>query len=339
MKKILILSANPKNTSNLRLQEEEREIKQVLKLSKHREEFEIVTESALQVNDLRRALLEHRPHIVHFSGHGAGGDGLALEDKSGQMQLVSSESLAGLFQSFEEQVDCVVLNACYSEIQAEAIFKHIDCVIGMNRPIGDRAAIEFATGFYDALAAGESYRDSFNFGCGAIDLQGIPESQTPKIKVRKNLYAVTLKIPEKSKIPVESTVEQPTFAYRKPNTNVSQSFNGGTIYGAVIGSQGDNNQQTTNFQSINNSSEQQKIAKTASEIKQILQRLEQNNPSQTTSQKMMIVTQAVEEIESNSNFKNRVIGALKAVGDEAFKELINHPLANKFMVSIEDWGV
>jgi CHAT domain-containing protein len=323
MKKILILSANPKNTSQLRLQEEEREIKQALKLSKHREEFEIVTESALQVNDLRRALLDNKPDIVHFSGHGAGSDGLALEDKSGQMQLVSSESLAGLFKSFEEQIECVVLSACYSEIQAEAIFNHIDCVIGMNRAIGDRAAIEFATGFYDALAAGRSYRDAFEFGCGAIDLQGIPESKTPKIKARKNLYAVTLK-PEKSKKPVESA-------------NVSQSFNGGTIYGAVIGSQGDNNQQTTNFQTINNSEEQQNIAQTAREIQQNLQRLEQNNPGKTNSQKMMIAAQAVEEIESNSAFKNRVINALKARGKETFKELINHPLANIFMACIDDW--
>ncbi|NJL79704.1 MAG: CHAT domain-containing protein [Richelia sp. SM2_1_7] len=180
MKKILILSANPKNTNQLRLDEEVREIKTALKLSKNREQFEIVTESALRVNDLRRSLLEHLPHIVHFSGHGAGSDGLALENKLGQMQLVSSESLAELFELFEELIECVVLNACYSEVQAESIYQHIDCVIGMNRAIGDIAAIEFATGFYDALAAGRSYRDAFEFGCGAIDLQGIPESKTPQ---------------------------------------------------------------------------------------------------------------------------------------------------------------
>ena len=54
MKKILILSANPKNTDRLRLDKEVQEIKQALKFSNNREQFEIVTESALQVNDLRR---------------------------------------------------------------------------------------------------------------------------------------------------------------------------------------------------------------------------------------------------------------------------------------------
>ena len=300
------------------MDEEVREIKEALKLSANREKFEVITESALRVNDLRRSLLNNQPHIVHFSGHGAGNDGLALENKLGEMQLVSGESLAGLFELFEDFVECVVLNACYSEVQAEGIYQHIDCVIGMSQAIGDRAAIEFATGFYDALAVGRSYRDAFGFGCGAINLQGIPESQTPQIKVRKNLSAVTQKTPEIPKISVASIAEP--FKNSESNTNVSQSFSGGTIYGAVIGSQGDNNQQTTNFQTINNSEEHQNISQTASEIKQILQSLEQNNPNPTTSQKMMIDAKAVEEIESNPGFKARVFNALKAGGTEAFKE-------------------
>ncbi|NJM20965.1 MAG: CHAT domain-containing protein [Richelia sp. RM2_1_2] len=337
MKKILILSANPKNTNQLRLDEEVREIKTALKLSKNREQFEIVTESALRVNDLRRSLLEHLPHIVHFSGHGAGSDGLALENKLGQMQLVSSESLAELFELFEELIECVVLNACYSEVQAESIYQHIDCVIGMNRAIGDIAAIEFATGFYDALAAGRSYRDAFEFGCGAIDLQGIPESKTPQIKARKNLYALTKETLDKSKITVESTaMTQPKYA--ESNSGISQGISGGTMYGGMIASQGSNNQQNmTNAQNINTPEQQQELVETANEIKILLQRLEQENPSKTHSQKMMVVAQAVEEIENNPTLKARVVGALKVAGRESFKESINHPLVNIFMAAIDGW--
>ncbi len=114
MKKILILSANPKNTPNLRLDEEVREIKNTLAISPHRDEFQIITESAVQVDDLTRFLSHHQPTIVHFSGHGSGVDGLAFEDNSGQMQLVSTQSLAKLFDLFQQQVECVLLNACYS---------------------------------------------------------------------------------------------------------------------------------------------------------------------------------------------------------------------------------
>ena len=184
MKKILILGANPKNTSNLRLDEEVREIKNVLQLSPNRDEFLIITESAVRVDDLIRQLSHHQPTIVHFSGHGSGADGLAWEDNSGQMQLVSTEALGKLFRSFQHIVECVLLNACYSEVQATAIHQHIDCVVGMSQAIGDKAAIKFSIGFYTALWSGRNYKDCFHMGCASIDLQGIPEYLTPVIKIR-----------------------------------------------------------------------------------------------------------------------------------------------------------
>ena len=195
MKKILILTGNPKNTDKLRLDEEVREIQAGLERAQKRDQFEIVTRWALRGDDLRRALLDHEPQIVHFSGHGGGKHGLALENSSGQMQLVSTESLARLFNLFKDKIECVVFNACYSEAQAEAIHQHIDCVVGMNKAIGDRAAIEFAVGFYDALGAGKSYEVAYDFGCSAIDLEGISESATPVRLIRKPTDNVSNSVP------------------------------------------------------------------------------------------------------------------------------------------------
>ena len=45
----------------------------------------------------------------------------------------------------------MILNACYSKKQAEAITQVIDCAIGMNDAIGDEAAITFAASFYRAI--------------------------------------------------------------------------------------------------------------------------------------------------------------------------------------------
>ena len=70
VKKILILAANPTNTARLRLSEEVREIDKGLRLSENRAQFDIKQEWAVQLDDLRRALLRHKPHIVHFCGHG-----------------------------------------------------------------------------------------------------------------------------------------------------------------------------------------------------------------------------------------------------------------------------
>jgi AAA-like domain/TIR domain/CHAT domain len=200
VKKILILTANPRNVDRLRLDEEVREIQAGLERSRRRDQFEIISRWAVRTEDLRRALLDFNPQIVHFSGHGVGNDGLALEDEAGQSQLVSSMALAQLFRLFGS-VECVLLNACYSEVQAEAIHEHIDCVIGMNEAIGDRAAINFAVGFYDALGAGRSYKDAFQFGCSAINLEGISESATPVLKQRSRNDAQILKEEPVSEVP------------------------------------------------------------------------------------------------------------------------------------------
>ena len=158
-KVILFLAANPKGTRPLRLDEEVKRIEQGLDRAKKRDQFKMVQKWAVTDDDLRRALLDNDPEIVHFSGHGSGADGLAFEDDTGQVQLISGNALARLFELCSETVKCVVLNSCYSEAQADAIVKHIDYVVGMKKAIGDEAAIKFAVGFYDALGAGRDVRE------------------------------------------------------------------------------------------------------------------------------------------------------------------------------------
>ena len=184
--KILILTANPKGTDPLSLGIEVRKIEEALERARNRDRFKVFTKAAVRTIDLRRALLDIRPQIVHFSGHGAATQGLVLENDAGKIQLVSTEALARLFGAFEfGEIECVLLNACYSEVQAEAIHQYVDCVIGMHQPIGDKAAIQFAEGFYDALGAGSAYEEAYKLGCSAIDLEGISEYLTPVLKIRR----------------------------------------------------------------------------------------------------------------------------------------------------------
>jgi hypothetical protein len=161
MKKILILAANPKTTTRLRLDQEVRDIEDGLRRAQYRNEFEVVQRWAARPRDIQRAMLDENPQVVHFSGHGDGEAGLAFEDNEGNVQLVGSEALASLFDLFADQVECVLLNGCYSKVQAEAIVDHIDYVIGMSQPISDVAAINFAVSFYDALGAGRTYKFAY----------------------------------------------------------------------------------------------------------------------------------------------------------------------------------
>lgn len=182
VKTILILAVNPKNTSALRLDEEVREIDNGLQRAKKRELFEIKQRWAVRIQELHQSLLDFKPQIVHFSGHGIEDEGLALEDESGNIKLISTEALTKLFELFAFHIECVVLNACYSEAQAIAIAKHIPYVIGMSKAIGDKAAIKFSTGFYNAILAGESVEFAYKLGCNVIQLDGIPEHLTPVLK-------------------------------------------------------------------------------------------------------------------------------------------------------------
>jgi len=94
-----------------------------------------------------------------------------VEDESGFAVTASTEALSDLFELVSDKVECVILNACYSVPQADAISRHIDYVIGMQKEIEDKAAIEFAVGFYDALGAGKSVEQAFKFGRNAVQLE------------------------------------------------------------------------------------------------------------------------------------------------------------------------
>lgn len=188
--KILILSANPIDTGRLRFDHEIRDIKEGLRLSKYREKFEIEASLAVRFKDLRRDLLRYRPHIVHFIGHGEA-DGVKVEDIIGNAVRIAPEVLSGLLKLFTDRIDriqCVILRACYSAAQADAINRHIEYVIGMRDRIMDKAAIEFAVGFYDALGAGEGVERAFDFGCNAIHYAypDFPAHMIPVLKIREN---------------------------------------------------------------------------------------------------------------------------------------------------------
>ena len=176
---ILFLAANPRDSGRLRLDQELRDVAEGLQRAQKRDQFKLEQRLAVRPRDIQRAILDISPQIIHFSGHGTGEQGLIFEDEIGNTKLVSGDALAGLFELFADQINCVVLNGCYSEVQAKVIAQHIPYVIGMNQAIGDKPAIEFSVGFYDALGAGRSIEFAYKLGCTAIRMAGIAEHLTP----------------------------------------------------------------------------------------------------------------------------------------------------------------
>ncbi|NEP20209.1 MAG: TIR domain-containing protein, partial [Leptolyngbya sp. SIO4C1] len=77
---ILFVAANPKETERLRLGQELREIAEGLQRAQKRDQFNLEQRSAVRPLDIQRAMLDVEPQIIHFSGHGAGEQGLVFED-------------------------------------------------------------------------------------------------------------------------------------------------------------------------------------------------------------------------------------------------------------------
>jgi hypothetical protein len=175
---ILVVFANPKGSDPLRLAAEDRVLHECVRLSRYRESLTVATRHAATIHDVRRALLEEDRRIVHFSGHGTG-KGLAFENEMGEVQLVPQDALAELLSAYSPPLECVVLNACYSAVQASLVSLGVPYTIGMDGAISDEGGIEFTRGFYDAVGAGKTIEFAYAEGCRTIKLMGLPDGSTP----------------------------------------------------------------------------------------------------------------------------------------------------------------
>ncbi len=209
---ILFLTANPFGTDRIALDREARAIQVELERSGFRDRFELVTRWAAEPLDLLRELRKLKPTVVHFSGHGTSGiagralgsdphrdvdidggrdprPGLFFQATDGGPQLVSTEALETTFGAAGSSVQLIVLNACYSELNAQALLRHVGCVVGMSGAIADNAARSFAIGFYGGLGERESIAAAYAQGCAAIGLQGLSDRDRPKLAVRAGIDA------------------------------------------------------------------------------------------------------------------------------------------------------
>lgn len=185
--KILFLAANPKDITGLRLDQEVREIEQKISLAQMKDEFILVNRGAVQIGDLQLYLNQERPNIVHFCGHGSEQGEIILEDKLGRARSVPPKALARVFKILKDNIRCVVLNACFSLKQAQAIKQHIDCVIGMSSSITDDAATTFSSAFYLGVASGRSVYNAFNQGINELMLWDLAEEHIPQLLTRDGI--------------------------------------------------------------------------------------------------------------------------------------------------------
>lgn len=177
--KVLVMTASPKDAEALELNKEFNTLEDVHLRSEQRSHFSLRPVLDVQKKKMLDILLKQKPQIIHFSGHGSGSTGLLFYSDTGYSDMVRGEDLAQLFRQFNDMISCVVLNACYSEVQAQAIAQYIPNVIGTDNAIGDAVAIAFSESFYNALFSGESYEKAYQMAMAQIGLHQFPEGGRP----------------------------------------------------------------------------------------------------------------------------------------------------------------
>lgn len=194
--KVLFFAADPLSADGgqrrLQLDTEAREIEAEVVAALHRDNVKFKSCWATRITNLRQELLRNRPQIVHFSGHG-GSEGLVLEGDDGRgPHRVGAEALKEFFSAFRGQIRVVVLNACHSRPQAQAIADAVGCAIGTPSRIKDDAAISFSAAFYSSIAFGESVQSAFDQACATLRMKACPGDEIPQLIVRDGVDASNL---------------------------------------------------------------------------------------------------------------------------------------------------
>lgn len=179
--KVLILAANPPDTEALRIDHEISDIQKTIRAGKDRDNIEVSIHLAVGPADISQALLDDKPRLVHFAGHGGGPDGsIAVENDYGLAQIIPVDGLVQLFRTFGRSVHCVLANACDTELLARELSAVVPYTIGMRQSVRDRSSIRFSAGFYQALAAGKSIEEAFQLGVIMLKMTPIgSDAQAP----------------------------------------------------------------------------------------------------------------------------------------------------------------
>jgi RNA polymerase sigma factor (sigma-70 family) len=165
---ILFLAANPMMGCELKLDEECRAIENHIAVGAHRDRLRFCSRWAVRANDVLLGFLQHKPAVLHFSGHGGADAGLWLQGENGEPKTLTTDMLDQMMCAGGDGIKAVVLNACYSVVQAQAVVAHVPCVVGMPHVIADAAAIAYAGGFYQAISFGQSLAGAHQYGLAAL---------------------------------------------------------------------------------------------------------------------------------------------------------------------------
>jgi WD40 repeat protein len=238
---ILGIISSPKDLPELDIEREKQRLEKAIKGLRANGLVELTWMSGRTWYDLQRVMRKGPWHILHFIGHGGFDtrteEGLiALENEEGKAHLLSATQLGRLLAD-HRSLRLLVLNSCegargskhniFSSTATILVRCGIPAVLAMQYAITDRAAIELARSFYEALADGLPVDTAVNEARKAISL-GITntlEWGTPVLYMRSSngiLFEMKQPSPNSYTLANRPAIKQQPSQYPLVHTEVPQ---------------------------------------------------------------------------------------------------------------------
>jgi Tfp pilus assembly protein PilF len=199
-RKILMLSANPENTAESSKRTGLKEIRDALKRSNYSQLLEIQERLDTSAADISQVLSELQPYIVNISGDEDGIDSLTLANISGENIFKNREELiANLFQYHSKNIKCIILNGCFSIIQAREIIRYVEFIIGISQNLKNSTVINFLAEFYYQVGSQRTIRDAYYQSCNFLERTGTTSDLLP-VLLNQQEEARRVKLEEELKL-------------------------------------------------------------------------------------------------------------------------------------------
>ncbi|MEZ4710595.1 MAG: CHAT domain-containing protein [Caldilineaceae bacterium] len=166
--RILGMIVSPQDMQALDVQKERQRVERAIELLQKQNQINLTWLQGHTWRDLQQAMRSGSWHIFHFIGHGGFDKNtdegfVILADEQNQARPLVATQLARMLAD-HQSLRLVMLNACdgakagqtdvFSSTASILIRRGVPSVVAMQYEITDRAAIEFARSFYEAVSDG-----------------------------------------------------------------------------------------------------------------------------------------------------------------------------------------
>jgi hypothetical protein len=161
---ILFLAADPSDAKRLRLLDERRTLDQIVQSAIIRNAFKVVDAPGCRIENISHALQRYGPTLLHFSAYSTPEGEFCFQNERGETAKVNDRAFANLLAlAHEDGLKGAVLNAGYSDTDAQLLADATGCAVAMNGPLSNPDANTFTREFYRALGRGKTFDRAFKW--------------------------------------------------------------------------------------------------------------------------------------------------------------------------------